>query len=157
MKSDLSRRLVFRLFAGITRERLVIVEDGRRYEFGPPDGAPRAEVTVHSPGVWRQLLRGSTGLAESYTDGLWEADDLVALIRVGARNMHALDRVRRRWHPLLRVGQQLADMVPPNDRQGSRRNISAHYDLGNQLFSLFLDPTMVYSCALFESPDVTLE
>ncbi len=157
MKNELSRRFMFRLFAGITRERLVIVEDGRRYEFGPPDGAPRAEVTVNAPGVWRQLLRGSTGLAESYMDGLWETDDLVALVRVAARNMHVLDRARRRCHPLLRAGQQLADMVPHNDRQGSRRNISAHYDLGNQLFSLFLDPTMTYSCALFGSPDVTLE
>jgi cyclopropane-fatty-acyl-phospholipid synthase len=114
-------------------------------------------VVVHSPNVWRQVMRGSTGLAESYTDGLWETDDLVGLIRVAARNMHALDRARRRWHLALRAGQQLAGMVPHNDREGSRRNISAHYDLGNQLFSLFLDPTMMYSCALFESPEVTLE
>jgi cyclopropane-fatty-acyl-phospholipid synthase len=157
MRDDLARRFMFRLFAGITRERLVVEEAGRRFEFGPPDGAPHARVVVHSPEVWRQVMRGSTGLAESYTDGLWETDDLVGLIRVAARNMHALDRARRRWHLALRAGQQLAGMVPHNDREGSRRNISAHYDLGNQLFSLFLDPTMMYSCALFESPEVTLE
>jgi len=157
MKNELSRRFMFHLFEGITGERLTVVEDGRRHVFGPPDGALRADVTVHSPEVWRQILRGSTGLAESYMDGLWDSDDLVTLIRVAARNMHPLDRARRRWHPLLRAGQQVADMVPHNDIEGSRRNISAHYDLGNQLFSLFLDPTMMYSCALFESPDVTLE
>ncbi len=157
MKNDLARRFMFRLFGGIAGERLVVVEDGRRHLFGPPDGALHADVTVHSPEVWRQVLRGSTGLAESYMDGLWDTDDLVSLIRVAARNMHPLDRARRRWHPVLRAGQQIADMVPHNDREGSRRNISAHYDLGNQLFSLFLDPTMMYSCALFESPDVTLE
>jgi len=157
MKNDLARRFMFRLFAGIRQEHLVVVEGGRRYEFGPPDAPIRAEVTVHSPAVWRQVLRGSTGLADSYMDGLWQTNDLVALIRVAARNMHALDRARRRWHPVLRAGQQIADMVPHNDRAGSRRNISAHYDLGNQLFSLFLDSTMMYSCALFESPDLTLE
>ena len=157
MRNDLARRLMFRLFRGITRERLVVVEGGRRYEFGPEDGAPRAEVTVRSPETWRQVVRGSTGFAESYLDDMWETDDLVGLVRVGARNMNALDRARRRWHPVLRAGQQLAGMVPHNDRDGSRRNIAAHYDLGNQLFSLFLDPTMMYSCALFESPDVTLE
>ncbi len=148
---------MFRLFGGITNERLVVEEDGRRHVFGPPEGVPHAQVTVHSPDVWRRVMRGSTGLAESYVDGLWETDDLVGLIRVAARNMHALDRARRRWHPVLRAGQQIAGMVPHNDREGSRRNISAHYDLGNQLFSLFLDPTMMYSCALFESPDVALE
>jgi len=157
MRNELARHFMFRAFGGITNERLVVEEDGRRHVFGPPEGVPHAQVTVHSPDVWRRVMRGSTGLAESYVDGLWETDDLVGLIRVAARNMHALDRARRRWHPVLRAGQQIAGMVPHNDREGSRRNISAHYDLGNQLFSLFLDPTMMYSCALFESPDVTLE
>ncbi|MGI8946348.1 MAG: class I SAM-dependent methyltransferase [Thermoleophilaceae bacterium] len=157
MRNELARRLMFRLFAGIRDERLVVVENGRRYVFGPRRATLTAEVVVHSPAVWREVLRGSTGLAESYMDGLWETDDLVGLIRLGARNMHALDRARRRWHPVLRAGQQIADMVPDNDRAGSRRNISAHYDLGNPLFSLFLDPTMMYSCALFDSPDMTLE
>ena len=157
MTNELARRLMFRVFAGIRNERLEIHEGGRHYAFGPADAPQRAAVTVRSPGVWRQVVRGSTGLAESYAQGMWEADDLVALIRVGARNMHGLDRARRRWHPLLRAGQQIAHMVPHNDREGSRRNVSAHYDLGNSFFSLFLDPTMTYSCALFDSPDMSLE
>ena len=157
MTSDLARRFMFRLFAGIRDERLTILENGRRFCFGSPDASLHAEVAVASPQAWPQIMRGSTGLAESYVAGLWEVDDMVALIRLGARNMQVLDRARRRWHPLMSLGQRLADMVPRNDRHGSRRNIAAHYDLGNSLFSLFLDPTMTYSCALFESPDVTLE
>ena len=90
-------------------------------------------------------------------DGQWDVDDSVALIRIAARNMRGMDRARARWHPVLHIGQRLARMVPHNDRAGSRRNISAHYDLGNQLFSLFLDPTMMYSCAYFDSPGLTLE
>jgi cyclopropane-fatty-acyl-phospholipid synthase len=157
MRSELARRFMFRLFSRIRNERLEIVDGGRRFAFGGADAALRAEVVVASPEAWRRILRGSTGLAESYVDGMWDVDDMVALIRLAARNMQGLDRVRRQWHPIMRIGQQLADMVPRNDRDGSRRNISAHYDLGNSLFSLFLDPTMTYSCALFESPDVSLE
>ena len=157
MRNDLARRLMFRLFAGVHAERLEIAEERRRFAFGAADAALHAEVSVTSPDAWSQIVRGSTGLAESYLDGLWEVDDMVALIRLAARNMQGLDRVRRRWHPVMRAGQRIAGMVPHNDHDGSRRNVAAHYDLGNSLFSLFLDPTMTYSCALFESPDVTLE
>jgi cyclopropane-fatty-acyl-phospholipid synthase len=96
-------------------------------------------------------------LAEAYMEQDWDTDDLVALTRIGARNMRAMDAMRRAWHPVLHRAQRLADMVPRNDVAGSRRNIAAHYDLGNQLFSLFLDPTMMYSCAYFESPEQSLE
>ena len=157
MTDDLARRILFRLLSGIRDERIEIFERGRRYVFGSPDAELHAQVTVRSPQVYREVLRGSTGLAETYVDGRWEADDVVALVRIAARNMGPLDRARHRWRHLLRTGQHLADMVPHNDREGSRRNIAAHYDLGNTLFSLFLDPTMMYSCALFESPGMTLE
>ena len=157
MNNELARRFLFRLLSGIRDERIEIFEHGRRYVFGSPEAELHAQVTVRSPNVYRQVLRGSTGLAETYVDGHWEADDVVALVRIAARNMGPLDRARQRWRHLLRTGQHLADMVPRNDREGSRRNIAAHYDLGNTLFSLFLDPTMMYSCALFESPGMTLE
>jgi cyclopropane-fatty-acyl-phospholipid synthase len=157
MTDALARRLLFRLLSGIRDERIEIFERGRRYSFGAPDARLHAQVTVRSPGVYRQVLRGSTGLAETYVDGEWEADDLVALVRIAARNMAPLDRVRQKWRYALRTGQHLADLVPHNDREGARKNIAAHYDLGNTLFSLFLDPTMMYSCALFELPEMTLE
>jgi len=153
----LSRRLLFRLLSGIRDERIEIFEHGRRYSFGSPGAKLHAQVTVHSPHVYRQVLRGSTGLAETYQEGAWEADDLVALVRIAARNMAPLDRARHAFRHVLRTGQHLADMVPHNDPEGSRENIAAHYDLGNTLFSLFLDPTMMYSCALFESSDMSLE
>jgi cyclopropane-fatty-acyl-phospholipid synthase len=154
---ELARRLAFRLFRGFRRERLEVVEAGRRFAFGPEDAELRAEVRIHHPRVWRHLLRGSIGVAETHMEGDWDADDLVSLFRIGARNMRGLDAARRRWHPLLHAGQRLARLVPQNDHDGSRRNISAHYDLGNQLFSLFLDPTMMYSCALFDTPEQSLE
>jgi cyclopropane-fatty-acyl-phospholipid synthase len=156
-RSSLPRRVMFRLLSGIRDERIDLWEGGRRFTFGRHDASLRAVVHVHDPGVYRQVLRGSIGLSESYMDGEWDTDDLVALIRIGARNMPRLDAARRRWHPVLHTGQRLARMVPHNDPEGSRRNISAHYDLGNQLFSLFLDPTMMYSCAVFENAETSLE
>jgi len=156
MTEELSRRLIFNLFSRIEEERIEVVENGRRYGFGPPDAELRAVVTVHEPGVWRQLVRGSTGLAETYKDGHWDADDLVALIRIAARNFRAVDKVRHRWRVFLRLGQEIAAVVPRNDPEGSRANIAAHYDLGNTLFSLFLDESMMYSCAYFEWPEATL-
>jgi len=153
---DLARRLCFRLFSNIADERIEVLEGGRRFAFGAPGASLRAQVTVRDPGVWRSLLRGSTGMAETYMAGDWDADDLLALIRIGARNMRGLDRARQRWRSVLAPAQRLGRLVPENDLLGARRNISAHYDLGNDLFSLFLDPSMMYSCAYFETPDATL-
>ena len=157
MTDRVARRFLFRLFSQIRGERIEIAEHGRRFAFGPESAELTARINVHSPHVYRQLLRGSTGLAETYMDGHWDVDDMVALIRIAARNMRGMDRWRDAWHPVLHAGQRLAGMVPRNDRTGARDNIAAHYDLGNQLFSLFLDPSMMYSCAYFDSPDATLE
>ncbi len=157
MTDQLARRFIFRLFSQIKNERIEIAEHGHRFAFGPESAELSARINVHSRLAYRQLLRGSNGLAETYMDGLWDVDDLVALIRIAARNMRGMDRWRDAWHPVLHAGQRLARMVPRNDHEGARENIAAHYDLGNQLFSLFLDPSMMYSCAYFDSPEATLE
>jgi cyclopropane-fatty-acyl-phospholipid synthase len=117
----------------------------------------RAVVYVRSPRFYRQLLRGSVGLCESYMDGLWDCDDLVALTRIAALNVGALDAARRVLSPVLIPIQRWARWLARNTPGRSRKRIAAHYDLGNELFALFLDPTMMYSCALFESPEATLE
>jgi cyclopropane-fatty-acyl-phospholipid synthase len=89
---------------------------------------------------------------------MWEVDDLLALCRMGARDVGRADRLRRRAAPLLRPIQRLASAGARNTRRGARRNIAAHYDLGNDLFELFLDrDLMVYSCGLYAHPDDTLE
>ena len=102
-------------------------------------------------------MRGSRGLADSYADGLWDTPDLVAVIRLAARNAIVIDRVRRYTAPLWTPQQQLRAWRRPNSRSRNARDISAHYDLGNELFSRMLDPTMMYSCALFEREGMSLE
>ena len=146
-------RFASSLLLGRLREgRLEIVEDGCRSGFGPPDAALAATVRVHDPGFWRALLGGSRGLAEAYGSGVWDTDDLVTLVRIGAREMPRLDRWRRPLAPL----RNLFSRIPRNTRAGARRHVAAHYDLGNDLFRLFLDESMTYSCAVFEPPDLSL-
>jgi len=133
--------------------RLVVAGDGRRRRrFGPSDAELSAIVRLHDERFWRALPRGSLALAEAYMDGSWDCDDLVTLVRIGAREIPRIDRWRRPFLPARRALTRL----PRNTRSAARRHIAAHYDLGNDLFRLFLDETMTYSCAVFESPDMTL-
>jgi cyclopropane-fatty-acyl-phospholipid synthase len=114
-----------------------------------------AVLEVRSAELYRRLLRGSAGLAEAYMDGLWTSPDLVALVRLGARNGEAMDRPRRWLRPL--VGPARAIGRARNTITRSSHQISAHYDLGNDLFALFLDERMMYSSAIFPGADATLE
>ena len=155
----LARRLVLRLLRGLRGGELVLVEADTRVEFGERlDEAPlRAVLEVRSPRFYRQLLRGSVGLCESYMQSLWDCDDLVALTRIAALNVGSLDTLRRRLAPVLVPVQRWLRLLVRNTVGRSRKQIAAHYDLGNELFSLFLDPTMMYSCAVFETPETSLE
>ncbi|MFZ1996529.1 MAG: cyclopropane-fatty-acyl-phospholipid synthase family protein [Solirubrobacteraceae bacterium] len=134
---------------------LTIVEGHERRTFGT--GAPAATIDVHDPAFWPMLLRGSRGLAESYAQGMWDSPDLVAVIRLAARNAVLIDRVRAVTAPLWKPRQRLREATRRRTRQRSRRDVAAHYDLGNELFARMLDPTMMYSCALFERSGMTLE
>jgi cyclopropane-fatty-acyl-phospholipid synthase len=120
-------------------------------------GVSTGPQRLHSPLAWRALLRGSLGLADAYANGWVDSPDLVALIRLAARNGRAIDRPRRVLAPVLVPFQRLRALLRPVTRHRSRRDIAAHYDLGNELFARMLDPTLSYSCAVFEEPAMTLE
>jgi cyclopropane-fatty-acyl-phospholipid synthase len=136
--------------------RLTLVEGGACRTYGPGP-APAATLEVRSPRIWRKLLRGSRGLAAAYAEGMWDTPDLTAVIRLAARNSEGVDRLRRGLAPLRSPLQRAAGVATGNTRRRSRRDIAAHYDLGNELFEAMLDPSMTYSCALFERPGMTLE
>src|ERR1700722_8093387 len=108
---------------------LVVVEDGERREYGP-SGPPIATVVVHSPRVWRMLLlRGSRGMADAYAAGDWDHPDLIAVIRLAARNAVSLDRARRRFAPVRLPLQRARALVRRSTRVRRRKDIAAHYDL----------------------------
>jgi cyclopropane-fatty-acyl-phospholipid synthase len=146
---NLARTIVLAGLSRVRRGHVELHEAGRRHRFGSPGAEPRVRIDVHDRRAWRTILRGSHGVADAYLRGWWDCDDLVALVRIGAREIPRLDPLRRALLPLRRG-------VPRNTRRRSRRHVRAHYDLGNDLFAAFLDETMMYSCAAFDAPGMTL-
>jgi cyclopropane-fatty-acyl-phospholipid synthase len=157
----IARAAIHGLLSGLRSGRLELLESwtGERFGFGPEASPLRAELVVHSPRLYSRVLRRrSVGLGEGYAEGEWDSDQLVDALRIGAREVRRGDRLRRRLAPLLRPAQRLLALSRRNTRRGAARNIAAHYDLGNEMFELFLDrEAMMYSAALFESDEATLE
>jgi cyclopropane-fatty-acyl-phospholipid synthase len=134
---------------------LTVVEGAHRRTFGA--GTPAALINVNRPDFWRMLMKGSRGLAESYATGGWDSPDLVAVIRLAARNAVLIDRVRAYTTPFWAPHQRVRAALNRSTRERSREHIAFHYDIGNELFTRMLDPSMMYSCALFERDGMTLE
>lgn len=118
----------------------------------------QAELTIHDPAVYRTLIwQGSLGFAECYLQGMWTTEDLTRLIRIFCRNMDQLNANEKGLSWCFQQVARLKHWLSDNSKTGSKRNIAAHYDLSNEFFQLFLDPTMSYSSALFTSEEQTLE
>ncbi|HKH78668.1 MAG TPA: class I SAM-dependent methyltransferase, partial [Solirubrobacteraceae bacterium] len=150
-----ARRIALGLLERMRCGRLTILEGERALVLG--HGSPRATVRVNSPRLWPMLLHGSRGMAEAYMDGLWDSPDLTAVVRVAARNAPSLDRWRGRLAPARVPLQAARGIRARNTRTRSRRDIAAHYDLGNEFFALMLDQTMMYSAAFFPRRGMSLE
>ncbi len=150
-----ARGLVCALLERIESGQLTLVENGQRRIFGA--GSPQATVVIRDPRVWPAMIRGGKGLAETYVDGLWDSPDVTAVIEVAARNLDGIDEWRRRLTPVRAPYQRAKALLARNTPRRSRTDIAAHYDLGNDLFGLMLDETMMYSSAIFERRDMTLE
>ena len=117
----------------------------------------RARCTVDHRSSARTLAFGGTvGAGEAYIRGLWRCDDLIALVRIFVAQPRTHERHGSGWAFVSRPLLKLFHWLNRNTRNGSARNIAAHYDLGNELFELFLDETMTYSCAHLRTPDATL-
>ena len=156
--AGLLRRAVLRQLKNLRHGLLLIQEGSDTLHFGTPQSELRAEIRVNDPAVWGLVAgNGSIGAGEAYIHGYWSTPDLTAVIRIFVANLDVLDAMEG---GLARLGRPLIQglhWLNRNTRQGSRRNIAAHYDLGNDLFEQFLDPTMMYSAAMFRSADDSLE
>lgn len=151
-------RIVFRALTRLETGVLTIVlPDGRAFRFEGRNPFREATLVVRDYAFARRaILGGSLGFAEGYLAGEWDTPDLAALLEVLARNIEAM-----RSHLHARAAAlalpRLAHLLKFNSRAGARRNIHAHYDLGNEFFARWLDPTMTYSSARFEGRDMTLD
>lgn len=160
LHKDLSRRLLLKVLGKLETGSLTIYDGLETYHFGNSDNPtePHAEVHMHDASVYRQILTGGTIAAgECYILGSWSTPDLVAVTRLFSANMTAMESMESGQSALVKLGLKLAHRLNRNTHDGSRKNIAAHYDLGNDFFSLFLDPTMMYSSALFTASEQSLD
>jgi cyclopropane-fatty-acyl-phospholipid synthase len=131
--------------------------DGTRRTLGDPDSAEHGEIVIHDPAaLTRMLVGGETGAGEAYVDGLWSSPDLTGVIRVGALNREALSLSSGWLRAPDQLRRRIAHRLRRNTRAKARRNIAAHYDLGNDFYRLWLDESMTYSSAVFASSDQSL-
>jgi len=155
----IARKVVFAMLEHLREGDLVLEEEGRSYRFGDQTGQPAvsARVSITHQAAYRQIVfNGTIGVAEAYMQGSWASPDLLAVIRLFARNQQALNAMKNPWSRLGSGILRFFHLMNTNSLSGSRRNIASHYDLSNDFFSLMLDPTMMYSSAIYPSPDASL-
>ena len=150
--------------SAMQRGRLrLVLPDGSERVFGGLGDKPDASITIKHPDFFRRcVLGGPVGFGEAYMEGWWETADLVAVISWFIANadestvLEGSDRKSRRIG-LMNFAHRVAHKLRPNSRRTSRRNIKEHYDLSNDFFALWLDPTMTYSSAYWDQPGASLE
>jgi cyclopropane-fatty-acyl-phospholipid synthase len=173
-RRSLWQNAVLRSFAAMQRGHLRIeLPDGSAVDFGSPAAAATtlplaipaaAHIRVRRPAFFRQCgLNGDIGFAESFINGDWETPDLTAVIAFFIHNLDTAPTLSGSQQAqtfalnTLRLANRLSHLLRPNSRTTARRNIREHYDLSNEFFALWLDPSMMYSAAKWTQPHFTLE
>lgn len=158
-RDTFARSMIISTFGHMKGAALTLVDfDGQTQKLGEADAKLHAEVIVRHPGFYRRILTGgSIAAAEAYIDGWWDSPDLTNVIRVVCRNLPALDRLESKVGWIANIATKFAHWKNRNTKENSKSNISAHYDLGNDLYERFLDQEMLYSSGIYESDTDTLE
>ena len=152
----LARALVFKQLKKISIGYISIQEGANKFSFGKK-GNLSAHINVHDPRFYGALaFGGSIGVSEAFMQKFWSVNDLTKLIRIMAINQNAMDQLESLFNVFLKPILKCLHYLNQNSVKGSRINISKHYDLGNDFFSLFLDSTMMYSSAVFKNPQDSL-
>lgn len=152
----LARRAVNARLRLIREGRLSVHEGDSITVFGSGNG-PAVTLTIHDSRFFSTLaFGGHLGAAESYVAGEWDTDDLTTLVQLLVRNRDVLDSLETGFARLVRPARALLHAINRNTRRGSKKNIIAHYDLGNELFEAFLDETMTYSAGIFATPETSM-
>lgn len=148
-----ARKTVLALLNRLRYGHITLYENGRAHSFGQKaaEASVNASLQVHDPRFYTKLLfDGSIGAGEAYMAGFWTSQEPAKVVQIVAMNQSVKMGVDSRWVTLFQPLHHLSHLLRRNTRLGSRRNIVAHYDLGNDFYQLFLDETMAYSCAIFE-------
>jgi cyclopropane-fatty-acyl-phospholipid synthase len=153
-KSDnIAKKVVFKVLEKLQGVGLILAErEGDTYHIGDQSADLQAQLIVNHPGFYKRILTGgSIAAGEAYVDGWWDSPDLTNVVRVLARNMPIMDKLEAKVGWMTTLAEKISHKIRRNNKDNARENISAHYDLGNALYSLFLDSKMLYSCAIYRS------
>jgi cyclopropane-fatty-acyl-phospholipid synthase len=153
-----ARKIFFESLRDLRGGFLEIVCPDETFTFGEADAELRAMAVIHDERFFVRALTGADiGMGESYMDGDWTTPDLVALVRVAVRNLRTLDTQHKFLSSIRALASRLRHKLRANTIAGSKKNIRAHYDLGNEFYELFLDSQMMYSSAYFQNEYDSLE
>jgi len=158
-RQRLARELFFKRLKNISRGCLTLIEGDSVIQFGEPMERAQLHADIHviDADLYTQVaFSGSIGAAESYMDGSWVSSNLTNLMCLFVQNLDTLDALDSAQSSLGKLLLKVFHWLNQNTRQGARKNISAHYDLGNDFFALFLDPSLMYSAAIYPHPQARL-
>ncbi|WP_412971128.1 class I SAM-dependent methyltransferase [Glaciecola sp. MF2-115] len=152
------RQLFIKAMQNMPEGHLTLKENGSLVaQCGDPEQDLHAEVNILDNSAYKRLLfGGSVASGETFTDGSWTSPNLTNVIRIFARNLSTLDEWESKFKWITMPALKLQHFMRRNSREQAKKNISAHYDLGNKLYTKFLDPSMMYSSAIYPSPDASL-
>ena len=154
----LSRKKVHERLSRIQFGKIEIIEGENILSFGDDDSSFEAKIIINDYKFYSELVfGGSIGAAEAFMMEYWDTDDLTIIVRILLLNRSILDEFDSGFGSILKPLRKLAHWLQRNTRKGSQKNISAHYDLGNEFFETWLDSKMMYSCAIFKNNDSSLE
>lgn len=157
--AKLAKSQVLKRLTELRKGQLILIDGSERHVFGRLDsGNLQATITVHDPRFYGEIaFGGSIGAGEAYMLGYWQADTLTNVVRLMVLNQSVMDTLEGGYQWLTKPLLKVFHWLNSNSEAGSQKNIAAHYDLGNDLFKLFLDPTMMYSSAMFDEDTTTLQ
>lgn len=154
------RAIVHRVFEKITDGQLEIIE-GSKHLFFPENNSDtnlQGKINIHDMSLYRDFVKGgSIGVAEAFIDGKWSSPNLTNVIRIFAKAQQQTDSLESSQSWSNKIKNALSHWQNRNTQSGSKRNILAHYDLGNELYTRFLDPKMMYSSAIYPNETASLE
>lgn len=153
------RRTFLKCLEKLPHGSLTIMENGSTIaSMGNPNDDLHATINFKDVKAYRQLLLGgSVGAGEAYMDGLWESDNVTAVVQIFARNLSTLDAWENKFKWISMPILKIQHFARRNTQDQAKKNIEAHYDLGNKLYTRFLDNTMMYSSAIYPDVNASLE
>jgi cyclopropane-fatty-acyl-phospholipid synthase len=153
-----AKKILIKLLNNLTQSHLTIVDNNESMSLGDSNASLNAVICINNPKTYKRiLLGGSIAAGESYIDGWWRSPDLTKVIQVLSREEGVLADIEKSFTKILSLPKWIYHKARKNTKEGSKKNILAHYDLGNDMYKTFLDKEMMYSSAIYPHKDATLD